>query len=637
MLNRRARGWRMHFSKRMWLLLALLALLPVMAFVQYQWIGQVSDAARQRAKARLENSLEHLITEFDAEITRAHMTFWQMSGELESASARFARRYQEWNRLAPYPQLVRDVYLIETAGDSWQLSRIDKSGQITPMPDWPAEFTEVRSRLEQMSRPGQSRFGRPSSFADLTIHDDPAFLTPIRESYGPDTFRRRPSRSAPASRFRGLDNRDEPRRPPRMIGWAVVAINGEYIKREFLPDLTKRLFTQSGESDYELLVVKAADPQKIIFQSDPSPTRGLFTAPDATAGLFAMRMDCFVPPMSPPGSGPRSFGPGQFPPGANEILSRKPFPCGKAALALGKLDGRWKLLVKHRAGSLDTAFATFRIRTMAISFGVLLVLALGITMLTLSTERARVLAKLQMEFAMGVSHELRTPLTVIRVAADNLSNGMMENAQHAQKYGRLIGDEARRLTDMVEQILTFARTQTPRRNSELSPVAPERILRRALTTCGPALREAGMEVERFIDPDLPMISVDENLIVDCVQNLLNNAVKYASSGAWVRVRAEGVADAQGTRLRIAVEDRGPGISPDDLPHIFDAFYRGEAVRNSQIPGVGLGLSLVKRIIEAHHGTIEVKNSPDSGACFVFYLPAQPISIGADAELKEVAS
>jgi signal transduction histidine kinase len=490
-----------------------------------------------------------------------------------------------------------------------------------------------------MSKPGQSRLGRTSSLADLTIHGDPAFLTPIRESYGPDAFRRRSTRSAQGLRFRGPDNRDEPRWPPsRPIGWAVVAINGEYIKREFLPDLTKRLFTQSGESDYELLVVKTADPQKIIFQSDPTPTRGLFTAPDATAGLFAMRMDCFVPPMSPPGSpGPRSFVPGQFPPGANEILSRKPFPCGKAAVALGKADGRWKLLVKHRAGSLDNAFATFRLRTMAISFGVLLVLALGITMLTLSTERARVLAKLQMEFAMGVSHELRTPLTVIRVAADNLSNGMMENAQHAQKYGRLIGDEARRLTDMVEQILTFARTQSPRRASDLSLVAPERILRRALSTCGPALREAGMEVERFIDPDLPMISVDENLIVDCVQNLLNNAVKYAASGAWVRVRAEGVSDAQGTRLRIAVEDRGSGISPDDLPHIFDAFYRGEAVRSSQIPGVGLGLSLVKRIIEAHHGTIEVKSSPDSGASFVFYLPAQPVSIETDAELKEVAS
>src|SRR5438067_3524212 len=125
MRNRGARNWRMHFSNRMWLLLALLALLPVMAFVQYRWIGQVSEAAQQRAKARLENSVEQLITEFDAEITRAHMTFWQMSTENEPPSERFAKRYREWNRLAPYSQLIRDVYLNETVDDSSQLSHID--------------------------------------------------------------------------------------------------------------------------------------------------------------------------------------------------------------------------------------------------------------------------------------------------------------------------------------------------------------------------------------------------------------------------------------------------------------------------------------------------------------------------------
>jgi signal transduction histidine kinase len=274
---------------------------------------------------------------------------------------------------------------------------------------------------------------------------------------------------------------------------------------------------------------------------------------------------------------------------------------------------------------------------MAISFGVLLVLALGITMLTISTERARVLAKLQMEFAMGVSHELRTPLTVIRVAADNLANGMMENAQHAQRYGRMIGDEARRLTDMVEQILTFASTQSGGSGSAVAPVSPEHIVRRALTACGPGLREAGMRVERFVEPDLPLVQGDENAIVDCLQNLINNAVKYAASGGWLGIRAEAVANAAGPRVRFSVEDHGPGIDADDLPHIFDPFYRSQAIRNSQIPGVGLGLSLVKRIIEAHRGTIEVRRSSPSGAAFFIELPAEAAPVPAETEMKEVAS
>src|SRR3954464_9773070 len=104
------RSWRIHFSRRMWLLLALLALLPVMAWLQYRWIGQVSDAAAQRAKTRLENSIEQLITEFDGEITRAHMIFWMAGPEQEEPAARIGERFHDWNARAPYPQLIRDVH-----------------------------------------------------------------------------------------------------------------------------------------------------------------------------------------------------------------------------------------------------------------------------------------------------------------------------------------------------------------------------------------------------------------------------------------------------------------------------------------------------------------------------------------------
>jgi signal transduction histidine kinase len=616
------------FSKRMWLLLGLLALLPGMAFVQYLWIGQVSDAARERAKARLENSVQQLVTEFDAEITRAHMTFWTPSGESTSASKRVVERYAEWNRLAPYPQLIRDMRLIETATEPWRLSRVDSSGNITILKEWPADLADLKSKLQDRSE--QSGFRR-MGLDDLTIDGSPAFVVPLRE---------RDSRAGDDGRRRRRDPRGSRRdSPSRTIGWAVVSLDADFIRREFLPDLNRRLFRQAGESDYELLVAAKSNPETIVFQSDPHLTQGVFKSPDASAGIFAMRPDCFMPPSS--GGGADSRFDFRSEDRAKEILTRKPSPCGSVARALGRTDGRWTLLVKHRAGSLDNAFATFRLRTMAISFGVLLVLALGITMLTVSTERARVLAKLQMEFAMGVSHELRTPLTVIRVAADNLANGMTESTQQAQKYGRLIGDEARRLTDMVEQILNFARAHSPGRGSDLAPVPPSDIVGRALAACGPALREAGMEVERVVAPGLPQVCVDENLIVDCLQNLLNNAVKYAASGGWVRVRADAVPGPGGQRVRFAVEDRGPGIDPDDLPHIFDPFYRSEAIRNSQIPGVGLGLSLVKRIVEAHRGTIEAVSSPQSGASFFLYLPADatavPVDSEVDAEIKEIAS
>src|SRR5262245_23286196 len=195
MRNRGGRGWRMHFSKRMWLLLALLALLPVLALMQYYWIGQVSEAAQQRAKARLENSVEQLITEFDAEITRAHMTFWQTSGEQASPAARLAQRYQDWIRLAPYPQLIRDVYLIETAGDSSELSHIDGAGRISPITDRPKDLLEIRNRLEETGRLGQPGFRWISALDDLTIDGNSVLLVPMREALpGAESFSRRPPR-----------------------------------------------------------------------------------------------------------------------------------------------------------------------------------------------------------------------------------------------------------------------------------------------------------------------------------------------------------------------------------------------------------------------------------------------------------
>lgn len=599
-----ARGWRTNFSRSMWLLLGLLALLPLMAWLQYRWIGQVSDAAGQRAQIRLDHAVEQMITEFDGEITRAHMLFRQMSLDSDDPATRFSARYRDWSRLAPYPQLIREVHLIETTAEPWRLSRIEASGTAAALPEWPARFAAVKSRIEEAGRRGpEPGFRRMNGFDDLTIDGNPTFLVPIREP------RREP-------------DPDRRRRPPPPFGppssWLVVTFDAEFIRREFLPELATRLFAQGTESEFELLVVKASEPESIIFQSHPPASRAQFASPDSTTGLFAMRPGCFFADGGGPGRGP-----GRFPDGRrSDILTQKPAACDAAARTLGVPEGAWSLLVKHRTGSLATAVASFRMRTMAISFGVLLVLALGITMLTISTERARVLAKLQMEFAMGISHELRTPLTVIRVAADNLANGITENARHAQKYGQLIGDEARRLTEMVEQILTFARAG-PGTGTGLKPVAPEHIVSRALEACGPVLRENGMVVERTIEPGLPEVQGDPNLMVDCVQNLINNAVKYAKSGGWVRVRAERAPDSGGSRIRIAVEDRGPGVDPGDLPHIFDPFYRGEAVRSSQIPGVGLGLSLVKRIVEAHRGTVTVESSAGAGATFFLYLPAQP--------------
>ena len=267
--GRGLRGWLLNWSrlpKRMWLLLALLALLPGLAYMQYRWIGQVSDAARERAKTRLENSVEQLVTEFDAEVTRAHMAFWALPGSQpdQDAFQRFAARYREWTHLAPYPQLIRDAYLIDTSGEQWQVSHIDSFGAVKPLSGWPPELDKARSRIEETGEGGPSMFRRRS--ADFSVAGNPAFLVPLRaprpEESRPEASDRRDlnqqRREAGPGRRRGGERGPWERLAwSRTVGWAVVSFDVEYMGREFLPELTRRLFQQgqhSEESDYELRV-----------------------------------------------------------------------------------------------------------------------------------------------------------------------------------------------------------------------------------------------------------------------------------------------------------------------------------------------------------------------------------------------
>jgi len=275
-------------------------------------------------------------------------------------------------------------------------------------------------------------------------------------------------------------------------------------------------------------------------------------------------------------------------------------------------------LANYRGGSLDHAIATFRHRNLFLSAAVLLVLALGSSIVVLLAERARALAEMQAEFVLGVSHELRTPLTIIRVAADNLKRGIVKNAEQAHKYGEIIHAHASELSNMVEETLAFARMRSGGLARHRTVVSPAQIVKDALADNESALRNAGLEVELDLAPDLPRINADVRMVRRCLDNLIQNAVKYAAVGRWIAIRTRKVSRKEGDRIQISVEDRGAGISPDDLPHIFEPFYRGKRIQASQVPGIGLGLTLVKRVAEAHKGTVEVETS--NFTRFSIFLP-----------------
>jgi signal transduction histidine kinase len=282
----------------------------------------------------------------------------------------------------------------------------------------------------------------------------------------------------------------------------------------------------------------------------------------------------------------------------------------------------------HRAGSLDALVSQTRRRNLAVSFGVLVVLAASLAVLLASTRRAQRLATLQMDFVAGVSHELRTPLAVIQSAGENMADGLVAGSEQVRRYGVVVRDEGRRLSHMVEQILGFAGMQSGRPNFDFRPTDVQHVIANALAASEPVIRASGCAVETEIPPDLPMVAADATSLTHCLRNLLDNAATHGAEGGWVGVSARVVDGVKQQRLEIRVEDRGRGIDPHDAPRLFDPFYRGRRSVRDQIRGFGLGLTLARRIVEAHSGTLAAKAAPGGGACFFVRLPALPAAADA---------
>jgi len=415
----------------------------------------------------------------------------------------------------------------------------------------------------------------------------------------------------------------------------VVTLNLDYLQHEFFPVLAKRYLYNGDHLDYNLAVASRADPRKIIYQlGTPLPAEALATG-DVTVSLGSLRFDepdnllfdMLPRPKEQSGSGNVAYLRGD----RLAVKSFRNLP----------IESPWQLVVKHRTGSLEAAVASTRRRSLMISFGILLLLAVSVALVIISTRRAQRLAEQQMEFVSAVSHELRTPLAVIRSAGENLADGVIDDRQQVRRYGALIQSEGRRLTEMVEQVLEFAGAQSGRQNYELRPVQVGEVVETVLAACQSLVAEGGFTVDTQIQPYLPPVMADAAALRNSIQNLLSNAMKYGGEQRWVGLKAQSVAGERGREVRITVEDHGLGISPADLPHIFEPFYRGREVAAAQIHGNGLGLSLVKRIIEAHGGRVSVESVPTRGSAFTLHLPVmapagevsgKPESI-LDSELK----
>ena len=176
---------------------------------------------------------------------------------------------------------------------------------------------------------------------------------------------------------------------------------------------------------------------------------------------------------------------------------------------------------------------------------------------------------------------------------------------------------------MIEQMLLYAGLRSGRRKFDIEPVSIHDAVRAALADAGPVLEEQGFTVESEIATDLPAAQADRRALAQVLQNLILNALKYSGSSRWLGIRACAVREGGEWEIRLTVEDRGSGIGAEDLPHIFEPFYRGKNALAAGVTGSGLGLSMVQQSVDAMGGRITASSAPGRGSSFTLHLRALP--------------
>jgi signal transduction histidine kinase len=244
----------------------------------------------------------------------------------------------------------------------------------------------------------------------------------------------------------------------------------------------------------------------------------------------------------------------------------------------------------------------------------MLVFGLILTVRTVSHELE--LARMKSDFVSTVSHEFKSPLTSIQQVAEMLQAGRVPSEDRRRQYYDLLLEQSQRLCLLTDNILNLARIEEGRKKFALEKLDVTRLLKEVLPAVQDRVRHEGFAIELKVEEPLPEISADGEALAQAVTNLLDNAVKYSGQSRSIVVRSF----VHGQHLVISVRDFGIGIRKDQADRVFDRFYRGGDELTRSVKGSGLGLTLVKEIVEAHHGTVRVESEPGRGSTFSIVLP-----------------
>lgn len=593
----------------------LLGLLVLLAGLQYRWLGQISEAESERMQSRLQDDTRRFAEDFNREIQTVYINLQLTAENFHKNDFKdFHRRYSVWREKAKYPELVKDFYFVGIDGKD-DLRQFNKETGRFENAVWTQDLQKLKPNLADAKN--FNTVDAENSALTAIIYKDKENFRQIVVNRGIELTNNR----VPA-----------PLELMEKFGFLIIKLDETVIKNRIFQDLTEKYFAKTDTANFNLAIIDGKN--EAIFKTNDAP----ISSSDASAKLFDVRAGTFSfmasegtekiigQPMRTTNSVVFSQIELETSHTARKMLKNakvdfKVLADSKQGINVfdrtgSSIEGAWTLNVQHSEGSLEQFIANTRYRNLAVSFGILSLLAASVVLIFVSARRSQKLAQRQLDFVSSVSHEFRTPLAVIYSAGENLTDGVVNSPNQIEKYGNLIKGEGKKLTAMVEQILEFAGARSGKQKFDFRPVEIKEIIENALDECQPLIEEKEFVLEKDFSAKLPPISADSNALSHALQNLIINSIKYSNGNRWLKISAEN----GGGNLKISVEDKGIGISKKDLVQIFEPFYRAKSVVDEQIHGNGLGLSLVKQIVEAHKGKIKVESEPGRGSKFIVHLP-----------------
>jgi two-component system phosphate regulon sensor histidine kinase PhoR len=240
---------------------------------------------------------------------------------------------------------------------------------------------------------------------------------------------------------------------------------------------------------------------------------------------------------------------------------------------------------------------------------------IGVLIVLNDVTRIRRLDIIRKDFVANVSHELKTPITSIKGFVETLLDGAYEKPEDAKRFLEIIAKQTNRLNAIIEDLLSLSRIEQDDEKIELALTPVKQVLTAATQVC--ELNSKAKKIRVNLDcPENLKATINPHLLEQAVVNLIDNSIKYSKPQSEIQISAT----QKDQKISIQVRDNGCGIAEEDLPRLFERFYRVDKSRSRELGGTGLGLAIVKHIVQTHQGTITVESQLDQGSTFTIQLP-----------------